>query len=214
VTVPILPATEPANIAAVARLLCQGGVGVVPTDTVYGLAASIMRPEAILRVFAIKEREPAARVPILLASGADLPLLVHSVPRQAWALIDAFWPGPLTLVLPARPSVPKSITAGLSTVGVRVPSSISCLQLLSLAGEPLVGTSANIAGRAPALGAAEAASQLGERVDFILEDDAGITAGMASTVVEVAETSWAVHREGAISIDAIAAILGPSQQRR
>jgi L-threonylcarbamoyladenylate synthase len=196
----MLAASEPENILAVSRLLRDGGVAIIPTDTVYGLAASIYHQAAVDRVYAIKNRPVEKRVPILLATAADLPLLVEDIPHAAWILISLYWPGPLTLVLPARDTVPRWMLAGGRTVGVRVPSGRSCLQLLQSVGEPLVGTSANVAGQMPALTAAQANAQLGSLVDAVLVDDEAPLLGGVSTIVEVTDAGGIVHRQGEIRV--------------
>ncbi|MBV9278748.1 MAG: threonylcarbamoyl-AMP synthase [Chloroflexi bacterium] len=206
----LLRAANPQDIVAAATLLREGGVAIVPTDTVYGLAASVFRADAVERIFAVKQRAPEARVPVLLASAADLSVLVEDVPRLAWKLIDVLWPGPLTLVLPARSSAPDVITRGTDTVAVRVPGARSCLQLLATLGEPLVGTSANRSGQPPALTAQEAFRQVGSGVDAVLADDAAIRVGVSSTVVELAHGRAIVHREGAVSVEVIRGLLGAS----
>jgi L-threonylcarbamoyladenylate synthase len=205
----ILPASNPANILAVARLISGSGIAVVPTDTVYGLAGSVFRPGAVERVFRAKRRDPEVRVPILLGTAADLPLLVRRVPRPAWHLMEVFWPGPLTLVLPASPAAPRTITRNADTVAVRVPGARACLQLLQACGEPLIGTSANISGCPPASTAAEAQAQLGDSVDLILSDDQAVRSGLPSTVLEVTENQAIVHRAGAVSMEDIRHVLGP-----
>jgi L-threonylcarbamoyladenylate synthase len=204
----VLTASEPANILAVARLLRDGGVAVIPTDTVYGLAASIYREAAVNRIYAIKRREPEKRVPILIATAADLPLLVEDIPRAAWALVTRYWPGPLTLVLPARTTLPRWVRGDSPTIGVRVPAGRSCLQLLQALGEPVIGTSANVGGAPSALTAAEAEEQLGPEVDAILADDESIQLGRSSMVVEVTDTAAIVHREGTLSAAQIRQELG------
>jgi L-threonylcarbamoyladenylate synthase len=209
---PRLPAGEPESIFTAARILRDGGIVVVPTDTVYGLAASIFQPAAIVRLFAVKHRAPEARVPVLLATAADLPLVVKDIPRAAWQLINRFWPGPLTLVLPARQSVPASIRGGGGTLAVRVPAARSCLALLQSLGEPIVGTSANLSGSPPALTAQEAIDQLGPGVDAILVDDAAVKGGASSTVVELADGPLIVHRAGAVSVDDIRKAAGLSSR--
>jgi L-threonylcarbamoyladenylate synthase len=206
----VFSGSDPEGIMRIARVLRNGGIAVIPTDTVYGLAASIFHKGAVDRVFEAKRRPPDRRVPLLLGTAADLPILVSTVPHTAWKLIDRFWPGPLTLVLPARSSVPDSITRGGSTVAVRVPGARSCLELLQVLGEPLVGTSANVSGCPAALTAADALSQLDGAVDAVLEDDAAIDARVSSTVVEVTTGPAVIHRVGAVTPDAIRRVLGMS----
>lgn len=205
----LLPADRPENILTAAQILRDGGLVVVPTDTLYGLAASVLQPEAIEGVFAVKRRAPEMRVPLLLGTAADLPILVQQVPRIAWKLIDAFWPGPLTLVLPARPTVPRQITRGGNTVAVRVPAAKSCLELLQTLGEPIVGTSANLSGQPPATSAADAVAQIGSEVDAVLVDDDAIQGLAPSSIVEFVEGHVVLRRMGVLNIDAIREALGP-----
>jgi L-threonylcarbamoyladenylate synthase len=204
----ILDASLPAHILSVARLLRDGGVAVIPTDTIYALAASIYREEAVDRIYQIKNRPEDKRLPVLIASAADLPLLAREIPRPAWQLISRYWPGALTLVLPARPGLPQAIVEEGNTVAVRVPGGRVCLELLQSIGEPLVGTSANVGGMPPANTAAEAAEQLGTLVDAILADDDSQVLGAPSTIVHVSETGAIVHREGAVGQSEIRNVLG------
>jgi L-threonylcarbamoyladenylate synthase len=205
---PIYPASDPASVRQVAALLRNGGVAVIPTDTVYGLAASVFDDDAVARVFRVKGRASDVAVPVLLQTAADLPLLVADVSSIAWKLIDRFWPGALTLVFPARPSVSRALTGGGRTVAVRVPAARSCLQLLESVGIPLVGTSANRSGDPAATTAMEASVAIGGEVDAILEDDASVSGPIPSTVVELVDGNPVVHREGAISADAIRRVVG------
>lgn len=208
----LLPAAWPESIAAAAQALREGGLVVMPTDTLYGLAGSVYRPDAVERIFEVKRRAPDAGLPVLLATAADLPLVVDHVPRAAWALIAAFWPGALTVVMPARASLPQVVTGGANTVAVRVPAAQSALRLLETLGEPVIGTSANISGSTPATTAAQAMEQLGGAVDAILEDDAAIAVGRPSTVVEVTDSGPIIHRVGAISSDQIRRATGSRVQ--
>ncbi len=147
--------------------------------------------------------------PILLGTAADLPILVREVPRPAWALINRFWPGPLTLVLPARDTVSRSITRDFRSVAVRVPAGRTTLLLLEALGEPIIGTSANRHGEPPAITGAEAAEALGGEINAVLVDDDVVVAGTASTELEIGEDAAQIHREGALSADTIRRALGP-----
>jgi L-threonylcarbamoyladenylate synthase len=200
-------AGRPEDVIAVARVLRDGGVAVVPTDTVYGLSASVLRPEAVKRVFTIKGRVREAAVPVLVSTAADVLLVAREIPRVAWALIDRFWPGPLTIVLPARYGLSRSVTGGGTTVGVRVPAGRSILSLLETVGEPLVGTSANRQSDRTALTAAEALAELGDEVDAVLADDV-LGRGLPSSVVEITESGLILHREGAITPEEVRAAVG------
>ncbi|GAC1443998.1 MAG: hypothetical protein NVSMB52_02850 [Chloroflexota bacterium] len=204
----LLSKEDPEDIRTAAKLLRGGCVVALPTDTVYGLAACVFRPAAVSKIFTVKGRAAEMAVPVLLASAAELPLLVTHVPVIAWNLINKFWPGPLTLVLPARPAVPPSVTGGLSTVAVRVPASKSCLEVLEVLGEPVVGTSANIHGQPPALSVKDVQSQLGDKIDAILADDESVRVGVASTVVGVRDDECIVFRSGAVTMEELRSALG------
>ena len=184
-------------------MLRAGRVVVLPTDTGYGIAAGVFHPASIERVYAVKQRAPSLRLPVLISTAADLPLLASDVPPAAWRLIARFWPGPLTLVLPAKTSAPRPITGGLGTVGIRVPDCRSTLQVLAFLGEPVTGTSANISGQPAALTADDAVRQLGGSIDAVLVDDAALLHPRASSVVELHDGMMTVHREGALSPDAL-----------
>lgn len=196
----ILTSRIPGHIARASELLLAGKVVAIPTDTVYGLAAAAFQQEAVERIYQVKGRSPAAPVPVLIGTAAELSLLVESVPDGAWSLIESFWPGALTLVLPARPGVPTWVTRGGGTIGVRVPASRSCLELLQLLREPIVGTSANRSGDEPATSSREVQDKLGNVIDAVLEDDGSIQSGRASTVVELQGQEATVHRAGAVSV--------------
>lgn len=203
-----LVAARPDAIAAAAAILREGGLVAIPTDTLYGLAASIFRPEAVERVYVAKRRAPEARVPILIATAADLPILARHVPRDAWALIDRFWPGGLTLVFPAKRSLPEALTRGGDTVAVRVPAGRTVLRLLESLGEPVVGTSANVSGRPPATTADDVLAQLDGRIDAVLEDDTPVTGGLPSTIVDLTADIPVIVRSGAVPPDAIRQTMG------
>lgn len=203
-----LDASTPADIVVAARLLREGGVVVIPTDTLYGLAASIFRPDAVERIYEIKQRPSRVPLPVLLATAQDLSIVARSVPRVAWSLIHAFWPGSLTLVLPARAGLSPFITGGGSTVAVRVPAHRGCLQLLETLGEPIIGTSANLHGQPAARTASEARQWLDGGVDAVVIDESTPVLGLPSTVLEVSDELCTVHRPGAVDIEAIRRIVG------
>ena len=194
------------NLATAASCLLRGGVVAIPTDTLYGLAADAFNAEAIERVFAIKERSEGMALPVLLADADQLPSVVRDVPRQAIALAEAHWPGPLTLILDRDPSLPPRLTAGGSTVAVRVPGHPVPRELSRLLGRPITGTSANISGWPDPRTIEELRAQVGDRVDAIV--DAGpAPAGTASTIVDLSSGTPKLIREGAIPFADIAALL-------
>ena len=171
-------ATPPADAAIdrCARVIAGGGVAVVPTDTLYGLAASIANPEAVARVAAIKGRALGTGMPVLLASSEQVAAVGASAPYLE-ELGAAFWPGGLTLVIPARPEIDPRITDARRTVAVRVPGMAVTREVCRRAGAPVTGTSANRHGDPPPTTAAEAHQALGDSVDVLL--DGGPVGGIA-----------------------------------
>ena len=188
------------------QLLRAGRIVAVPTDTVYGIAADLALPDAIERLFAAKGRPPERAVALLLADAAQASVL-GVVGPAAHLLAERFWPGGLTLVLPARPSaeLPPILAAGSPTVGVRVPDHPAPRALAAVLG-PLPTTSANRSGEADARDAAEIADRLGDAIALIL-DGGPVRGGPASTVVDCSGPLPVVRRAGAIPADEIAAVL-------
>ena len=203
----VLDAHRPGDVVRAATILRNGGVIVVPTDTLYGIAACVYRLDALERVYTIKQRPNDMRMPVLLATAADLGLLVDDVPRTAWKLIDRFWPGSVTIVLPASSRAPKAVLRGSKTIAVRVPALRPCLELLQTLGEPVVGTSANRTGRPPIQSAEDALAELPE-VDAVLEDRDIDPVGKPSTIVEVLEDQLQILRVGAVSVEDIRTAAG------
>lgn len=179
-------------------ILRQGGIVAYPTDTVYGLGASMNIRQAVERIYQVKQRPLDMALPILVANTSQIEALSKTVPDVARKLISKFLPGALTIVLPASPSVPDTITAGGVTVAVRIPAHPVPLALIEGIGTPLVGTSANLSGRPSPLTASEVYGQLGDEVDLII-DDGKPCPGTASTVVDVTGEMPVILREGAIS---------------
>ena len=193
------------SIETAVERLAAGGVVVFPTETSYGLGCKAMDRAAVARVVAAKGRPTGKPLPVLLPSiealrrrGLETPLVV---------LAEAFWPGPLTLVVPAFPGLPSAITAGMNMVGVRMSAHPVAKALVDALGEPLVATSANLSGQpAPNTPAACDAAGLVD-VDGMVE--AGTLAGGASTVVGLFASDLVIHREGPISEAALRAVWEP-----
>jgi L-threonylcarbamoyladenylate synthase len=181
-----------------AQELAAGSVIAIPTDTVYGLAASLNRPDALERVYEIKGRPGDRPLPVLLASVDRLDQIAFLPSAPMRAILSRFWPGALTVALPARPGLPSRVLAADGTVGVRVPAHQVTVSLLREAGGALAVTSANRSGEPPGLDAAEVLASLAPDIDLVL--DAGSTPGdRASTVVGVDNDRLVLHREGAIA---------------
>ena len=204
-TARILPDDDAARIEAVA-LLRAGRIVAVPTDTVYGIAADLRLPDGIERLFAAKGRPPEKAVAVLLADAAQAEVL-GVVGPAARVLADRFWPGGLTLVLPARASaaLPPILAAGTPTIGVRVPDHPAPRALAAALG-PLPTTSANRSGEPDARDAAEIAERLGDAIALVL-DGGPIRGGPASTVVDCSGDLPVIRRAGAIAPIDIAAVL-------
>jgi len=198
------PSTVERLSRQVASVLQRSGLVAIPTETFYGLGVNPFDARAVDRLRAVKGREDAKPILVLVASINDLSAFVEHVPPAASLLIDGFWPGPLTILFPARASLPHALTAGTGLVGMRVSSCRPLCELLTRVG-PLTGTSANRAGAAPARTAEAVQQAFGDAVDLIL--DAGPTpGGLPSTVVD-AHHSLRIVREGAIERSVIEARL-------
>jgi L-threonylcarbamoyladenylate synthase len=195
------------DIQAAATLLRAGQVVAFPTETVYGLGAIAANAQAVARIFEIKGR-PRFDPLIVHAANADLALdLCSQVPLQATRLAAAFWPGPLTLVLPKRASVPDIVTAGLASVAVRVPAHPVTQRLLVAVGAPLAAPSANRFGRVSPTTSAHVADDLGNEVPFILEGGA-CERGIESTIISLLDDSPRLLRPGGIAVEDIRALIG------
>jgi L-threonylcarbamoyladenylate synthase len=179
------------------RCLRAGGVVAFPTDTLYGLGADVFNPAALNRVFAIKERTSGLALPVLIDSWSQLDRLTTNVPARARALADAFWPGPLTLVIDKAAEVPERLTAGAPTVAVRLPDHPVPRAILRRFGGPITGTSANLSGGPDPMTLAKLKALLGDRVDYIMTCGPA-PQGIASTIVDITTEPPTLIREGAI----------------
>jgi L-threonylcarbamoyladenylate synthase len=193
-----------------ADYLRRGKLVAFPTETVYGLGANVWNPAAVAAIFQAKSR-PADNPLIAHISSWDmLEQLVSTVPPAAIRLMQAFWPGPLSIVLPRSPKVPDIVTAGLPTVAVRWPNHPVALALISTAGLPVAAPSANRSGRPSPTLAEHVQSDLGDQVDLII--DAGMAAvGLESTVVNLSGDSPVLLRPGAVTLEELQQVIGPLQ---
>lgn len=182
-----------------------GGVMAIPTDTVYGLAAGAFRPQAIARIYALKGRSYKKPLPFLVADFAQAAALVEPIARNLRALLDRYWPGPLTVVFKTS-SLGRWVTGGKDTIAVRIPRHPAALALLKALNYPLATTSANPSGREPAASGAAAAKMFAGRVP-LLWDAGRCPVGEASTVLDASSWPWTLLREGAVKKDELAAYL-------
>ncbi len=182
-----------------AERIAEGGVVAIPTDTVYGIAASLAHPAAIERIYEIKGRPESQPLPVLVSSIEALSHLVY-LDDVIVALLDAFWPGPLTVVLPAATRLPNHVLGPGNRVGVRLPNHYIAIEIIEKAGGAIACTSANRSG-APAAATAQAVAEtIGPDLDLIL-DGGSAPGGVASTVVAIDGLSLRFIREGAISME-------------
>jgi L-threonylcarbamoyladenylate synthase len=199
---------DDAGIAAAVAELRAGGIVAVPTETVYGLAARAGDADAVARIYAAKGR-PSFNPLIVHVSGIEQAGALVEIDAAARALMAAFWPGPLTLVLPLKPAadVAALVTAGLSTLAVRCPAHPVMQALIAGAG-PLAAPSANASGRISSTTAAHVATSLGGRIRLILDGGAS-AAGVESTIVAVDGGKVRLLRPGAVTVEDIERVAGP-----
>jgi L-threonylcarbamoyladenylate synthase len=199
------------NLDRAARLLLDGELVSFPTETVYGLGADARNADAVRRIFAAKGRPSEHPLIVHIAAADALDRWARSIPTGARALADAFWPGPLTLVLPRAEGVSDAVTGGEDSVGVRVPSNPVARDLLArfaaLGGDGVAAPSANRFGRVSATTVQHVAEDFGESVALIL-DGGPCTHGIESTIVAFTEDEPTLLRLGAIHLDRIATVLG------
>nr|WP_274637472.1 L-threonylcarbamoyladenylate synthase [Microbacterium bovistercoris] len=213
---PLYDCDDPAQLLTGMRQARQaigrGELIVMPTDTVYGVAADAFSPDAVTRLLAAKGRGRQSPPPVLVAGRPMMQALVSEIPEPVDRLIEAFWPGGLTIVLPAQPSLSWDLGDTHGTVAVRMPAQPLAIELLEETG-PLAVSSANLTGRPAAIAAVDAESMLGDSVAVYL--DAGLSeTGVSSTIVDAtslvggAEPIVRVLRVGAISRDRLRDVLG------
>jgi L-threonylcarbamoyladenylate synthase len=199
---------SPESLEAAAAVLLAGGLVAFPTETVYGLGANAWNDEACRRIFAAKGRPADNPLIVHVADPDEARAVALTWPEVATAVVEAFWPGPLTVVLPAAARVPISVRAGLDTVAVRCPDHPVARALIRAAAVPLAAPSANRSGRPSPTTAQHVAEDLGDRVDLIL--DGGPTGiGVESTVIDLSVTPPVLLRPGGLAVEAIETVTGP-----
>lgn len=191
-----------------ARVLRDGGLVAFPTETVYGLGADALNAQAVARVFEVKGRPAFDPLIVHVARRDQIGRVASGFPAIAARLAERFWPGPLTLVVPKTPAVPDLVTAGLPTVGVRIPDHSLALEMLADAGCPVAAPSANLFGRTSPTTAGHVLEQLGDRIDLIL-DGGPCRVGLESTVLQLTETQPSVLRFGGVPIESLEQVIGP-----
>lgn len=204
----ILPASDPNAVARAAEILREGGLVAMPTETVYGLAGDAGNGQTVARLYAAKGR-PSFNPLIAHVTGVEMAQRLVDIPPLARKLMDVFWPGPLTLVLPKQEDAPISdlANAGLDTVAIRCPAHTAARALIEAVDRPLVAPSANPSGAVSPTRAAHVAEGLGEKIDLIL-DGGECPVGLESAVVAVTGETATLLRPGGLARERIEAITG------
>ncbi len=202
-----LPAKGEHTAKIAAEILKNGGLVALPTETVYGLGANGLDEAAVAKIFAAKGRPQDNPLILHLAEGRDMEKYCHSIPEAAYRLAEKFWPGPLTLVLPAKDIVPLSTRAGLPSVAVRCPETAVTREIIRLAGVPVAAPSANISGKPSTTTAEHVRHDHEGRIDAIV-DGGACRVGVESTIVDLTEDRPRLLRPGGISPEQLLAVLG------
>ncbi len=203
----ILPADGIDTAVRAAEVIRAGGLVALPTETVYGLGADGLNPDAVAQIFRVKGR-PQDNPLILHVTGTEqIDLFCHDVPQSAYVLAEKFWPGPLTMVLPARDLIPKCTTAGLPTVAVRCPDSKITREIIRLAGVPIAAPSANISGKPSTTTAQHVLHDHDGKIGMIV-DDGACRVGVESTIVDLTEDQPRLLRPGGITPEQLIDVLG------
>ena len=196
----IVVTASPSAVQQALEILKRGGLVAFPTDTVYGVGALAFDGKAVESIYIAKDRSIEKAIPVLIGDAADMDMVGTNIPAIAHQLAARFWPGPLTCLIPKKPTLPEAVSA-TAAVGVRVPDHEVAQALLREAG-PMAVTSANISGQPSPSTAKEVFSQLGGLIDLII--DRGKTpGGIPSTVVDCTGNELRILREGPISLEEI-----------
>ena len=190
-----------------ARIIREGGLVAIPTETVYGLGANGLDEAAVARIFEAKGRPQDNPLILHVANAAEIENLCHSIPEAAYRLAEKFWPGPLTMVLPAKDTVPQCTTAGLPTVAVRCPDNAVTREIIRLSGCPIAAPSANISGKPSTTTAEHVMHDHNGKIDAVV-DGGPCRVGLESTIVDLTEDRPRLLRPGGITPEQLIEVLG------
>ena len=194
------------NITYAGRLLAEGGIVAFPTETVYGLGADAFNEEAVRAVYAAKGRPSDNPMIVHIARASDIGQLTPRLSEDIVALIENFWPGPLTMVVKKKPGIPDATTGGLDTVGIRLPDTQIARDLIEAAGCPIAAPSANISGRPSPTKSQHVIDDLSGKIDAVVKGD-DCRVGIESTVLDVTGDTPVILRPGIITAEQIEAVL-------
>ena len=203
----IISASDSQVAEIAAEIIKNDGLVAIPTETVYGLGANGLSEEAVAKIFIAKGRPQDNPLILHIAQTRDMEKFCRDIPQSAYALAEAFWPGPLTMVLPARDCVPKCTTAGLPTVAVRCPDNFVTRQIIALAGVPIAAPSANISGKPSTTTAQHVFHDHNGKLELIV-DGGPCRVGVESTIVDLTEERPRLLRPGGITPQQLVAVLG------
>ena len=203
----LLSAADRNTPETAAEIIMNGGLVAIPTETVYGLGANGLNPEAVAKIFEAKGRPQDNPLILHVADVAEIEKFCHSIPDAAYKLAERFWPGPLTMVLPARDTVPKCTTAGLPTVAVRCPDNAVTREIIRLSGCPIAAPSANISGKPSTTTAEHVLHDHSGKIDAVV-DGGPCRVGLESTIVDLTEDRPRLLRPGGITPEQLLEVLG------
>lgn len=203
----LLSAQAPETASIAADLIQKGELVAIPTETVYGLGANGLDEEAVAKIFQAKGRPQDNPLILHICGPEQIELFCHHIPQSAYDLADAFWPGPLTLVLPARDVVPRRTTGGLDTVAVRCPDNAVTREIIRLSGVPIAAPSANISGKPSTTTAQHVLHDHDGKIAAIV-DGGPCRVGVESTIVDLTEERPRLLRPGGIGPEQLLAVLG------
>ena len=202
-----LSADHPETAKIAAQIIKNGGLVAIPTETVYGLGANGLDEQAVARIFEAKGHPQDNPLILHICGPEQIEQFCHHIPQKAYDLAEAFWPGPLTIVLPAKECVPKRTTGGLSTVAVRCPDHDVAREIIRLSGVPIAAPSANISGKPSTTTAAHVLHDHDGKIDLIV-DGGACRVGVESTIVDLTEERPRLLRPGGIGPEELIAVLG------
>ncbi len=201
------PKQDISAIQTAASVLRKGGLAAIPTETVYGLAANALDPKAVAKIFQVKNRPADNPLIVHIAELDQLPFLARNIPQAAYDLADAFWPGPLTMILPKQDCIPDIVSAGLDTVAIRFPSHPVASAVIRESGLPIAAPSANLSGSPSPTNARRCVEDLSGKVEVII-DGGDCSVGVESTVITLADNTPRLLRPGFVTLEQLCSVLG------